>query len=99
MSLLAQTAGAAINAPSSSVLDDPTELDAFTRWEKEGDDKRVAESSLRIAGMHCAACAVTIEQTLNQVPGVLDARVSAASQCATRTVAVTTDPTPAVATA
>jgi len=83
MSMLAQTAGAAINAPSSSVLDDPAELGAFTRWEKEGNGKRVAESSLRIGGMHCAACAVTIEQVLNQLPGVLDARVSAAAQCAT----------------
>ncbi len=30
--------------------------------------------------MHCAACAVTIEETLRRVPGVLEATVSAASR-------------------
>jgi len=42
-----------------------------------------SESSLRIAGMHCAACALTIEQALMREPGVIDAAVSAAAQCAT----------------
>ena len=64
------------------LLDDPVERDRFTRWTAHG-DTRVAESSLRIGGMHCAACAGQIEQALRQVPGVLDARVSAAAQCAT----------------
>jgi Cu2+-exporting ATPase len=63
-------------------LDDPSELAGFTRWDVRGDG-RIAESSLRIAGMHCAACAGTIEAALRAVPGVLDARVSAAAQCAT----------------
>jgi Cu2+-exporting ATPase len=84
MSSLAQaTGGAAIDPPRSSVVDDPAELDAFTRWEREANGRRVAESSLRIVGMHCAACAGTIEQALKQVPGVLDASVSAAAQCVT----------------
>ena len=68
---------------SSTALDDPLELDEFTRWEKADGGGRVAESSLRIGGMHCAACAGTIEHALRQVHGVLEARVSASAQCAT----------------
>ena len=41
-----------------------------------------AETSLRIGGMHCAACADTVEQALRLVPGVLEAHVSAAAQVA-----------------
>jgi Cu2+-exporting ATPase len=37
-------------------------------------------SSLQLFGMHCAACAGTIESALARVPGVLEARVNAASQ-------------------
>jgi len=33
--------------------------------------------------MHCAACAGTVEQVLKALPGVIDARVSAAACCAT----------------
>ncbi|HEX6704821.1 MAG TPA: cation-translocating P-type ATPase [Albitalea sp.] len=74
MSALARTA--------ADALDDPVELDTFTRRQAGAGGARIAESSLRIAGMHCAACAGTIEQALRRVPGVIDARVSAASQCA-----------------
>lgn len=66
-----------------SVLDDPVELDAFTRWDDKEGARRIAESSLRIVGMHCAACADTIEQAVRRVPGVLDVTVSAAASCAT----------------
>ena len=64
-------------------VDDPIEFDAFSRWTEAAGGRRFAESSLRIGGMHCAACASTIEQALGLVPGVLEARVSAAAQCAT----------------
>lgn len=37
------------------------------------------ESSVVVEGMHCAACAVTVEDILRKVPGVLAAQVSAAS--------------------
>ena len=43
----------------------------------------LAESSLRVGGMHCAACAGLIEQALLRVQGVQSARVSAAAACAT----------------
>ncbi|TMH31430.1 MAG: cadmium-translocating P-type ATPase [Betaproteobacteria bacterium] len=58
------------------------DCDRFTHWPAERDGVRVAESSLRIGGMHCAACATTIEQALSRVDGVVDARVSAAAQYA-----------------
>jgi Cu2+-exporting ATPase len=73
-------------APGSvpaAVLDDPLELDAFTRWEGPAGRQGVAESALRIGGMHCAACAATVEDALLRVHGVLDAQVSSAAQCAT----------------
>jgi P-type Cu2+ transporter len=67
----------------ASVIDDPAELDAFTRWQPAAGGQRIAESSLRIGGMHCAACAGAVEQALNRVPGVVGASVSAAAHCAT----------------
>src|SRR5262249_59790772 len=39
----------------------------------------IAETSLRIGGMHCATCAGVIEQALQRVPGLLAAQVNAAS--------------------
>jgi P-type Cu2+ transporter len=66
-----------------TVIDDPAELDAFTRWQPATDGRRIAESSLRIGGMHCAACAGAIERALSTVPGVVGASVSAAAHCAT----------------
>jgi P-type Cu2+ transporter len=57
-----------------SALDEPESLAGFTRWRADG----AAESSLRLAGMHCAACAGLIEAALGAVPGVLSVRVNAA---------------------
>jgi Cu2+-exporting ATPase len=59
------------------LLDDPLEWSAFGR----PDPKRADcwESSLLIEGMHCAACALTIEDALLAVPGVVSAEVSAGS--------------------
>lgn len=42
-----------------------------------------AETSLQLAGLHCAACAGLIEQALMRVDGVQGARVSAAARRAT----------------
>ena len=75
--------GIAGAATVTSVLDDPAERDAFTRWLRTDSGGPIAESSLRISGMHCGACAGTVEQALGGVPGVLEVRVSAATQCAT----------------
>lgn len=66
-----------------AVLDDPLERDAFTRWHDAADGTRIAESSLQLSGLHCAACAGLIEQALMGQDGVVQARVNAAAQCAT----------------
>ncbi|MBL8349925.1 MAG: cadmium-translocating P-type ATPase [Burkholderiaceae bacterium] len=63
-----------------SVLDDPVELRRFTRFATGAAGERIADSSLRISGMHCAACAGTIEQALSRVDGVLEATVSASGE-------------------
>ncbi len=70
-------------AAGASVLDDPAELETFTRRGLAGVGTSIAESSLRIGGMHCAACSTTIEQALLRQPGVVGATVSAAARCAT----------------
>jgi Cu2+-exporting ATPase len=74
--------GAAQPLQSATWLDDPAEVDTFTRWRGEGEGGRIAESSLRIGGMHCAQCSDTVAQALRRVPGVVEVQVSAASQCA-----------------
>jgi len=59
------------------LLDDEQEWTAFSR----PDAQRAGcwESNVLIEGMHCAACALTIEDVLKSVPGVLRAEVSAGS--------------------
>jgi Cu2+-exporting ATPase len=61
------------------VLDDPAEWPAFGRV-LEGDAGTGRwESQIAVEGMHCAACAFTVEAALLQVPGVLEAQVNAAN--------------------
>lgn len=62
------------------VLDDPVEQQRFTRWKEAADGRREAESAFQLTGMYCAACAGVIEDALARVPGVEEARVSAATQ-------------------
>ena len=62
------------------MLDDPVEQRRFTRYRVDAGGRAEADSSLRISGMHCAACAGVIEQALGRVPGVLAASVSAAGE-------------------
>lgn len=59
------------------LLDDPLEWSAFSRPEARG--VNCWESNILIEGMHCAACALTLEDALLGVPGVLQAQVSAGS--------------------
>ncbi|MES2717364.1 MAG: cation-translocating P-type ATPase [Pseudomonadota bacterium] len=63
-----------------AVLDDPVEQRRFTRFQTDADGQVLADSSLRITGMHCAACAGLIEQAVGRVGGVLEATVSAAGE-------------------
>ncbi|MCX2864217.1 cation-translocating P-type ATPase [Paucibacter sp. PLA-PC-4] len=60
----------------SEVIDQREAQAAFTEW--SGEDR--ATSQLRLAGMHCAACAGIIERTLLAEPGVLGAEVHAAAE-------------------
>ena len=59
------------------LLDDPQEWSAFSRPDTA--HAGCWESTLLIEGMHCAACALTIEDVLLRVPGVIRAEVSAGS--------------------
>jgi P-type Cu2+ transporter len=70
-------------AAAAVVLDDELETQRFTRSLPDAQGQPLAESALRISGMHCAACAGTVEKALMAVPGVTRAQVSAASQAAT----------------
>ncbi len=68
---------AAQAADAAAVLDDPAEWSAFSRQTAQ---PGCWESHLVIEGMHCAACAVTVEEALRRVPGVASASVSAGSR-------------------
>jgi Cu2+-exporting ATPase len=82
--MTAATAGACPthDAPLE-VVDDPIEQGRFTRWVAGPQGEKLAESSLQLAGMYCAACSGIIEQALLGVPGVRSASVSAAAERAT----------------
>ena len=57
------------------LLDDPQEWAHFSHTEPDG----ACASSVVFEGMHCAACAITIEDALLHVPGVQSVQISAAS--------------------
>ncbi len=59
------------------ILDDPAEWSAFSR--PDAQQAGCWESNLLIEGMHCAACALTIEDALLSISGVVKAEVSAGS--------------------
>jgi Cu2+-exporting ATPase len=63
---------------AESLLDDQDEWSAFSR--PDVTHQGCWESNVLIEGMHCAACALTVEASLRQVKGVLSAEVSAGSQ-------------------
>ena len=60
-----------------TLLDDPQEWARFSQPERE--QEGCWTSSVVFEGMHCAACAISIEDALRQVPGVKSVQVSAAS--------------------
>lgn len=73
----AAAAGPAQGGEGVRLLDDPAEWSAFSR--PLDDRPGCWESHLVIEGMHCAACALTVEEALGRVPGVASASVSAGS--------------------
>lgn len=60
-----------------ALLDDEQEWTAFSRPVVQ--QTGCWESNVLIEGMHCAACALTIEEALRRVPGVHDVEVSSGS--------------------
>lgn len=60
------------------ILDDEQEWSAFSRPDATQPGRW--ESNVMIEGMHCAACALTVEDALKSIPGVVSADVSAGSQ-------------------
>ena len=66
-----------------NVLDDPVEYGGCTRWLQAADGQPLAETTLALSGLHCAACSGLIEHALQGVAGVQQATVSAASERAT----------------
>ncbi|MBW7831684.1 MAG: cation-translocating P-type ATPase [Simplicispira suum] len=75
-----QDASVVPSASGDALLDDPAEWPAFGRKVDAQASGECWESHVVIEGMHCAACALTIEDALRSVPGVEQADVSAASQ-------------------
>ena len=78
----ARTDGPTRAAPGFALLDERDEWLAFSRElpaSSPGGPGARWESSVVFEGMHCAACAVTIEQALRGAPGVREAEVNAAS--------------------
>ena len=67
---------------AEQLLDDPQEWSTFGREQNPDTAAQtpVWESHVVLEGMHCAACALTIEEALCTVEGVLKAEVSAATQ-------------------
>ena len=61
----------------ATLLDDPLEWAAFSQADPHNSRQWV--SNIVIEGMHCAACAQTLETALQQVPGVRSVLVNAAS--------------------
>ena len=59
------------------LLDAPEEWGAFSLPDREA--KGCWRSSVVFEGMHCAACAITLEDALRAVPGVLSVQISGAS--------------------
>jgi len=60
-----------------TLLDDPQEWASFSQ--NEAGQPGCWASSVVFEGMHCAACAISIEEALRSVPGVKSVQVSAAS--------------------
>lgn len=59
------------------LLDDQSEWSQFSQLEKT--ESGCWRSSVVFEGMHCAACAITLEDALRSVPGVLSVQISGAS--------------------
>ena len=64
---------------SLAVYDDPESWAAFSQCIDAISQPQIFQSFMVVKGMHCAACALTLEEALGRVNGVLAVQVSAAS--------------------
>ena len=69
-------AAPSIRAHAEAGLDDPLEQSRFTQWQVAHDGQQVAQSWLRLQGLHCSACAGLIADAILKLPGVLAADVA-----------------------
>jgi Cu2+-exporting ATPase len=69
--------GSAEGLAALKILDDEQEWSAFSKPDPGANGRW--ESNVLIEGMHCAACALTIEDAIKRVPGVFAVEVSAGS--------------------
>lgn len=67
-----------VDRETLALLDDELEWSVFSRPDEAHSGRW--ESNVMIEGMHCAACALSVEEALKNVPGVVAADVSAGSQ-------------------
>ena len=83
------SSAASPSSPSAELhlLDDPAEWESFgkpygacTASNAAPGDVSVWDSQVALDGMYCATCALTIEDALRAVPGVLEVEVSAAAK-------------------
>lgn len=70
---------AASTAVRLSVFDEPAEWERFSERKSDA-AAELWESQVLVRGMHCAACSLMLEQALLASPGVVSAKVSAATQ-------------------
>ncbi len=68
----------ALSAAQVTGLDDPVVMQQCQVGPREADG--AIPVGLGLSGMYCAACAITIESALKQVPGVRDVQVQGATQ-------------------
>ena len=62
-----------------AVYDEPAAWMAFSQRVDSSSPPQLFKSFVAVSGMHCAACALTLEAALTRVSGVLAVQVSAAS--------------------
>jgi Cu2+-exporting ATPase len=77
LTAMASAYGSESGLAALEILDDEQEWSAFSKPDVSANGRW--ESNVLIEGMHCAACALTIEDAIKRVPGVCSVEVSAGS--------------------
>ena len=77
------TSGEAVNDAPLACYDEPEAWASFTQTTgNHSGEKDECQSFVVVRGMHCSACALTLESALMEIKGVLAVQVSAASASA-----------------